>query len=1049
MKHQYRNYRFLKNFLLICAVLLLLICLGASDLLAAVTGSVTFQSNLGGSARYGLKSGNYLYSLAGTKLYVADITDMQNPVEIGSLPIPGIGRRLEMKGTVLYIACTEGGLATVDVSNPAKPALLGSLLFDSAAKAGEVFDVTLYGDYAYVADYYTGLYIVDIKDPASMVIKGSFTNFENKDGALPYDVYINGTNLYVCCEHDGLYIFDITNPLQLSLQSHFSGPASVGNQFYQSFRDGDYLYIAGGIAGLVIADVKDIKNPLFVSNFENKYQGVLGIAKSGNAVYLCTEFADFYKIDVTDVKNMKQVESFPVDGNHSLGISIEGSLVLLANSNFGVRIFDVSSPSINQLGYFASLGRVIDCHGQGKYAYVAAGKNGMQIFDLSDPQHPALVSKTALAGYANGLCVQNGKVYVAELLAEGQSSGGFLEIVDTANPVAPSVLGKVDLGGEPFDVIVSDGTAYVASQTKGVSLVDVSNASAPKLLSVYDTAGVCYQVSLWGNFLAVADGTQALSLIDVENAGFPQKVSGGYDIGTVQDLSLWDTTAFLAAGTSGVFTADISLPYAPTAPAKVITPGTDRGENGAIKVVTAFDSYLLAPDSADGLRLFDIADPAQPVELDHESYLRGDPIKVTYDGQSGLAYVSSQIAGLYIYKVETTAGPGIDLDGLWSGSIVSSGSTTGVTAEFDQAHAAVSGPVTFFASSPVTGQFSGTVTSGTTLSGTITAAGKTATVSLTYDKQTGELTGQTTGEPAGTVLLKYVSKRGYLDSKNIITSLQNSITTRAADARGLEKMGLGLANNALDTALGTDLLSARLSSLGSAELLLSIFTRDNAIAAANSLSYPSAKWETLTWQAIAASEVNDICTDNQKKLQSALSTGDSFYNQGLSRGDKGNYSRAISLFSMAVKNYESVSTLYQQLKPSCPEFGIAKFDGYYTGTIDFGFISAALRMCVDEADNGTVTGEAYIAIEATGEFMNGTLVDGKNSSDAGYSTVTGTIEVKVGDITAHIVITGFTYNPSSGQWEGQVEVQEQKVTGNVTLKFTSADCPPGWNEKAK
>ena len=680
---------------------------------------------------------------------------------------------------------------------------------------------------------------------------------------------------------------------------------------------------------------------------------------------------------------------------------------------------------------------------------IGAGKNGMQIFDVSDPQHPVLVSRTVLAGYANGLCVQNGKVYVAELLAEGQSSGGFLEIVDAANPAAPSVLGKVDLGGEPFDVIVSDGIAYVASQTKGVSLVDVSSASAPRLLSAFDTAGVCYQISLWGNFLAVADGTQALSCIDVENAGFPQKVSGGYDIGTVQDLSLWDTNAYLAAGTSGVFTADMSLPYAPTAPVNVITPGTDRGENGAIKVVTAFDSYLLAPDSAGGLRLFDIASPSQPVELDHESYMRGDPIKVTYDGQSGLAYVSSQIAGLYIYKVETTAGPGIDLDGIWTGSIVSSASSTGVTAEFDQAHSNVTGTVSFFASAPVSGQFTGSISNGTNLSGTITAAGKTATVSLTYDKQTGELTGQTTGDPSGTVLLKYMSKRGYLDSKDVITSLQDPVTARAADARGLEKMGLGFSKNVLDTALGTDLLSTRLSKLGLADQLLSIFTRDNAIAAANSYSYPSAKWETLTWQAIAAAEVNDICTDNQQKLKSALSSGDFFLKQGLARGDKGNYSRAISLFSTAVKNYESVSSLYQQYKPACPQFGLAQFNGYYEGVIDFGFISAALRMCVDEADNGSVTGGAYIAIEATGEFMTGNLVDGKNSSDAGYSVVTGTIEVQVGDITAHIVITGFTYNPSSGQWEGQVEVQEQKVTGNVTLKFTAAECPPGWNEKAK
>ncbi|MCX5905516.1 MAG: hypothetical protein NTV89_19065, partial [Proteobacteria bacterium] len=216
----------------------------------------------------------------------------------------------------------------------------------------------------------------------------------------------------------------------------------------------------------MIVDATDIKNPVYINNIDKQYGGVLGIAKAGNAVYLCTEFTDFYKIDVTDVKNMKQVESFPVDGNHSLGISKEGNYVFLANSNYGIRIFDVSGTSILQAGAFISLGRVIDCQGSGQYAYVAAGKNGVQIFDITNPQKPSRVSKTALAGYANGLFVQNGKIYVAELLAEGQSSGGFLEIIDATNPSSPSILGKIDLSGEPFDVTVADGRAYVVCQTK-------------------------------------------------------------------------------------------------------------------------------------------------------------------------------------------------------------------------------------------------------------------------------------------------------------------------------------------------------------------------------------------------------------------------------------------------------------------------------------------------------------------------------------------------------------------------------------------------------
>ena len=99
-------------------------------------------------------------------------------------------------------------------------------------------------------------------------------------------------------------------------------------------------------------------------------------------------------------------------------------------------------------------------------------------------------------------------------------------------------------------------------------------------------------------------------------------------------------------------------------------------------------------------------------------------------------------------------------------------------------------------------------------------------------------------------------------------------------------------------------------------------------------------------------------------------------------------------------------------------------------------------MCVQEASDGTVTGDAFIAVEASGEYMNGSITDGKNSAESGHSVVSGTILVPLGKITAHIVIKDWVqFNPSSGQWEGQVEVQEQKVSGNVTLKFRFRHLP--------
>lgn len=131
-----------------------------------------------------------------------------------------------------------------------------------------------------------------------------------------------------------------------------------------------------------------------------------------------------------------------------------------------------------------------------------------------------------------------------------------------------------------------------------------------------------------------------------------------------------------------------------------------------------------------------------------------------------------------------------------------------------------------------------------------------------------------------------------------------------------------------------------------------------------------------------------------------------------------------------------------------PEFGIEKFDGYYEGTIDFmGIITGKESACVQEDFTGEVTGDFFTAIESSGEYMNGTLVDGLNSSDTGVSVITGTIEIPLETLTAHIIIEGLQYNLSTGEWVGPIYQQEQSVPGKMALTWVSDECPEGWNEK--
>ena len=161
-------------------------------------------------------------------------------------------------------------------------------------------------------------------------------------------------------------------------------------------------------------------------------------------------------------------------------------------------------------------------------------------------------------------------------------------------------------------------------------------------------------------------------------------------------------------------------------------------------------------------------------------------------------------------------------------------------------------------------------------------------------------------------------------------------------------------------------------------------------------------------------------------------------------GDAGDEAGAMRTFSWASRFYERVSDRYGEFKPQCPEYGVAAFDGYYEGTVNFGIVLADLKMCVSQAADGTVTGEAAFGIEASGEFQNGTLADCANTGET-ESVLTGTIEVVVGEITAHLLMHGWQYNIASGSWEGTIEVVEQSVTGTVSLTWVSDDCPPGWN----
>ncbi len=251
---------------------------------------------------------------------------------------------------------------------------------------------------------------------------------------------------------------------------------------------------------------------------------------------------------------------------------------------------------------------------------------------------------------------------------------------------------------------------------------------------------------------------------------------------------------------------------------------------------------------------------------------------------------------------------------------------------------------------------------------------------------------------------------------------------------------MNLAQPSIKRALAAEDLSSQLTDLAFAELFISLTPMGGAVAPAAVYMNDAALQESYVAQAIAQNQVDDICADYERQLTRHDDRGDRAMTGAATR----NGAAALSALSRANRQYEAVSEAYLENKPNCPEWGIATFDGYYEGTVNFlGIISGIFKVCADEDEAGAITGDVFIEIEASGEYMGGPITEATNSTATGISVVNGVFTVQIGDLTVPILIQEWKYDPAADTWIGKIYVEAQKTTGNITLKRSPIYAPKG------
>ncbi|MGL4552860.1 MAG: LVIVD repeat-containing protein, partial [Gemmataceae bacterium] len=290
-------------------------------------------------------------------------------------------------------------------------------------------------------------------------------------------VLARGEYLYAACGEAGLRVFDISFIDHKGFSERiFTAPVSpAGQQFFVRTKDAaavaapttiapdptrsqleenreqkvhpmyGYLYVADRCEGLILVGAATLLDGNPLNNFLKRdvtfnpggvLNGARALTVAGTYVYVCCD-KGLVVVDVDDPKNPKVTsilgEPFVTKGR---AVQVQFRYAFVCDAN-GVTVLDVTHLDKPRPVWRMPFADARNIYVARTHAYVAGGKDGLIIMDVTDPEHPVLDQVYNAGGAINDLNdVKLGITYTSEFayLADGKNG---MRVVQLTSPQTP------------------------------------------------------------------------------------------------------------------------------------------------------------------------------------------------------------------------------------------------------------------------------------------------------------------------------------------------------------------------------------------------------------------------------------------------------------------------------------------------------------------------------------------------------------------------------------------------------------------------------------
>lgn len=285
-------------------------------------------------------------------------------------------------------------LRIADISDPANPELVSTIITDPSGKSSDIRNVFFHPSKPWVLAANEGrgdsLVIIDVSNSTSPQRRGSVSFEDAGSGFHNITVLENDDDIAIASlqsQDRGIVVYDISDPDNPQEVSEFqkNGNRSGGElQVHATHTRDEYAFLAHWDSGLSILDMSNPANPTEVAAYDyTEEEAEVPLRNAHHAVPHPTKDLCLVGEEVGfDNPGYKHVIEFNVES---------GETELLSSFQFPQ---NAPQPTLNQAfywtGHFSNWGGIKE---QEDVLFSGDYKAGVQVFDLADPENPERIDQ--------------------------------------------------------------------------------------------------------------------------------------------------------------------------------------------------------------------------------------------------------------------------------------------------------------------------------------------------------------------------------------------------------------------------------------------------------------------------------------------------------------------------------------------------------------------------------------------------------------------------------------------------------------------------------